>query len=46
MVRRRLGAVAQALTEYGFGVVKGWMHTGQIYTDSPMSSSTRWRCAR
>jgi len=20
--------VAQALTEYGFGVVKGWMHTG------------------
>ena len=25
--------VAQALTEYGFGVVKGWMHTGQIYAE-------------
>lgn len=25
--------VAQALTEYGFGVVKGWMHSGQIYAE-------------
>jgi hypothetical protein len=25
--------VAEALAEYGFGVIKGWMHAGQIYTE-------------
>lgn len=25
--------VAEALAEYGFGVIKGWMHTGQIFAE-------------
>lgn len=25
--------VADALAEYGFGVIKGWMHTGQIFNE-------------
>ena len=25
--------VADALAEYGFGVIRAWMHTGQIYSE-------------